>query len=159
MLDVHRQQQGCAMRSSSTFRFVFQLGLLTVIGNPYFSTLAAGDRVAIYRCHLNGVLTFSDRPCDTASETHEIDTDRINTSAAPAEAKASEKSASTAKRRKSGSTKAPDPAKAAAACNRLNQSLRDTRSKMRSGYKASEGERLKERQAKLKNQLRLARCS
>jgi hypothetical protein len=146
------------MRSSSTFRFFFPLCLLSLMGSPYGPTFAAGSPVAIYRCHVDGVLTFADRPCDTASDIHEIDTDGINTSAAPAEAKTSKKSATKPERRRSGSTKAGDPTKALETCNRLSQSLRDIRSKMRGGYKASEGERLKERQVRLKNQLRLAKC-
>jgi hypothetical protein len=145
------------MRPSSIYRTALQLLLVTAsICEP---ALATRNAVAIYRCHVNGVLTFSDRPCDSAAEVHKIDIDGINTSAAPTLPNASRKAKEAPPKQKSGSARSPDPAKAAQACDRLEQSLRDIRSKMRSGYKASEGQRLQERQTKLKNQLRLARCS
>jgi hypothetical protein len=143
----------------STLRFARQLSLLIITASLCGPTLAERSAVAVYRCHINGVLTFSDRPCRTPSEVQEIDTDGINTSETPAVPKASGKSRKKTQAQRSGSGKASDPAKAAQACDRLTQSLRDIRSRMRGGYKASEGERLKEQQAKLKNQLRLARCS
>lgn len=147
------------MGSRSTFRRALQLTVLIVVGSACVAAPAERNAVAVYRCHIDGVLTFSDRPCDAAAQRHAIDTEGINTSVAPAMPKSSGKPAKQPRQRKSGSTLEPDPKKQAQICERLAQSLKDIRSKMRAGYKASEGERLKDRQAKLKNQLRLARCS
>lgn len=58
----------------------------------------------------------------------------------------------------SGAGRLPDPAKHKAACARLEQGLRDVRSKMRTGYGAKEGERLKQRQRQLNNRRRLEKC-
>jgi hypothetical protein len=147
------------MRSSATVRIGLQFILSIVFGSLCAPTLATRSAVPIHRCHVDGVLTFSDRPCGDASDVHEIDLDGINTSAAPAARNAAGRTQEQSTRRQTDSAGAPGRAKAAQACERLDQSLKDIRSKMRSGYKASEGERLKQRQAKLKNQLRLARCS
>jgi hypothetical protein len=61
------------------------------------------------------------------------------------------------KGRKGGSV-AADQARHKAECERVTQSLRDIRSKMRAGYNAREGERLRERQDKLEQKRRAAGC-
>lgn len=43
-------------------------------------------------------------------------------------------------------------------CAKLDQSLRDVRSKMRAGYGVKEGERLKARQRQLAGQRRMQKC-
>jgi hypothetical protein len=51
-----------------------------------------------------------------------------------------------------------DPAKHRLACARLEQALRDVRNKMRAGYGAKQGERLKMRQRQLDQRRRLEKC-
>lgn len=143
----------------STSRFVIQLVLLASIGGVCETVAAERSAAAVYRCHINGVLTFTDRPCGPVAELHELDTSQINTFEASALPKTPRPAAGKPKRKQNRPAQAIDPAKRAQTCERLTQSLKEVRSKMRAGYKASEGERLKERQAKLKSQLRLARCS
>jgi len=112
---------------------------------------------AIYRCESGGALTFSDRPCDARSEVHTLDSKALNTFAPPPGGPAS-RSAAKPKSRKKSSGRAADRDKHEEKCERLAQGLKDVRAKQRSGYKASEGERLRDRERKLKSQLREARC-
>lgn len=113
----------------------------------------AGSSAAIYRCEIDGVPTFSDRPCGGLAQLHELDLGKLNTHAPPAVRPSTEKPPS-AKRAAS----VANAAKQAEICARLARDLREVRAKYRSGYSAKEGERLNEREAKLKAQLRSARC-
>jgi hypothetical protein len=54
--------------------------------------------------------------------------------------------------------RAADPAVQQSKCAKLEQRLRDVRSKMRGGYGAKEGERLKARQRQLNGQRRTQKC-
>jgi len=113
---------------------------------------------AIYRCEAGGVLTFSDRPCDSNATVHELDAGTLNTFE-PTPVQPSARRAVPARKstkKAAGAAMAADKHKQT--CERLAQGLKDIRAKQRSGYKASEGERLKARETKLKSQLRTARC-
>lgn len=112
----------------------------------------------IYRCHSGGATTFSDRPCDAAAEIYQ--------SATPVNSYEAPKSVSPAR---GGTAARPrvdtrfdresaSRAKLQEKCRRIQQSLRDLRSKMRAGYTAREGERLRERQTTLEEQRRAAKC-
>lgn len=114
---------------------------------------------AIYRCEAGGVLTFSDRPCKTGDEQYELDSKALNTFEAPPVSPTSQRAAKRPQRSKKPSGPAIDPAERREKCERLTQSLKDVRARQRSGYKAREGERLKDRETKLKSQLRESRCS
>lgn len=120
------------------------------------STLAS-DR-AIYRCEVNGQLTFSDRPCAPAAQRYEIDPADVNTYEAPVVSRAPRPSRAKRQVTRSNSDSLTQLAKQKQTCERLARGLKDIRSKMRAGYKVGEGEKLKARQQKLKSQLRLARC-
>lgn len=111
----------------------------------------------IYRCTDQGGTIYSDRPCAENADPHEIDDSRVTvySPVAPGSRAASAKPAK-AKRARTGQL--PDPAKHEATCARLAQGLRDVRTKMRTGYGAKEGERLKERQRQLDNRRRLEKC-
>jgi hypothetical protein len=123
----------------------------------YPGGVSAATGRAIFRCDLNGVPTFSDRPCASAAERYEPDPIATNTYEPPPTAPAPSPAALKPSSRKTAAPAAPDKHKET--CERLAQGLKDTRAKQRAGYKAKEGERIKERQARLKSQLRLARCS
>jgi hypothetical protein len=99
----------------------------------------AGSSAAIYRCEM--------------AQLHELDLGKLNTHTPPAVRPSTEKPPS-AKRAAS----VANAAKQAEICARLARDLREVRAKYRSGYSAKEGERLNEREAKLKAQLRSARC-
>lgn len=112
----------------------------------------------IYRCEIGGTITFSDRPCDAGAQRYEPDISRLSTytpprvSTVPPAARVAERPA-----RKGGSIAAAQ-AKHAAECARLRANLKELRSKMRAGYRAKEGERLRQRQSTLQARLRAARC-
>lgn len=115
---------------------------------------------AIYRCEAGGVLTFSDRPCKQGAEPYELDAKVLNTFEPPPVQPSARRLATKSQSRKSGkkSSGSADPGNRKEKCERLSQSLKSLRSKQRSGYKAREADRLKERETKLKSQLREARC-
>jgi hypothetical protein len=114
---------------------------------------------AIYRCEIEGVLTFSDRPCDPDAQVHELDGSALNVFDPPATSAASPRAASKAKasKRSTGNVANRDAQKQKQTCDRLAQALKDVRARQRTGYRGSEGERLRDRESKLKSELRLAR--
>jgi hypothetical protein len=115
----------------------------------------------IYRCEVAGVVTFADLPCDSTARQYQTDASRVSTYAAPPVSKvaaAAAKQNKSAKRRAGSKSSVDSHAKQVAECARISGSLKDIHSKMRSGYTAKQGERLKERQAKLDEQRRAKRC-
>lgn len=119
---------------------------------------AAATTSTIYRCIDRDVVTYSDRPCGSAASEYEPNEARISIlEVAPPSA--------TKVRRPKPKRVAADAVSIAAAqakraetCGKVERSLRDIRSKMRAGYDANEGERLRERQRKLSAQHRELRC-
>lgn len=124
----------------------------------------------IYRCvGEGGGLVYSDRPCSGDAERHEIDDSRVTvyvapsalqsaSHAAPAEASRSKPSRSKPSRSKTGRGTSSPEEQRQIKCAKLDQSLRDVRTKMRTGYGVKEGERLKERQRQLAGQRRMQKC-
>ena len=110
---------------------------------------------SIYRCAVGGVTTFSDRPCARRRPVpYQPDTSRVSTYDPPP---ASRTRAPAAAAAKSPATPACDRGGAgqvrhAAACDRLRNALRDVAERMRAGYDVKQGERLRERKAKLEQQ-------
>ena len=113
----------------------------------------------IYRCTGEAGTVYSDRPCAAHAETHEIDDSRVTVYTPEA---ADERSPAAPgkpnKPKRSKAIRLPDPAKHQISCAKLEQSLRDVRTKMRTGYSAKEGERLKARQRQLEQRRRLEKC-
>jgi hypothetical protein len=113
----------------------------------------------IYRCNSGDAVTFSDRPCDAAAEVYAATTP-LNTSEPPKAESRPRTAAPTRPARavaRSGGQR-NEQASLAEKCQRIQQSLRDIRSKMRAGYTVKEGERLRERRARLDQQRRSAKC-
>jgi hypothetical protein len=118
------------------------------------SPVMASDR-AIYRCEIDGQLTFSDRPCAAAAQTYELDVKNANMYQAPP----LQQTRPTAPRKTPATKDAvADLQKHKETCERLALRLKEIRSKQRGGYTAEQGERLKAAQERLKSQFRLARC-
>jgi len=117
---------------------------------------------AIYRCEANGVTVYSDRPCADGAQPHEIDTSRTTVyEAEQAAAQRPEDKHSAkepARKAKTRPRATQDPDKRKAACEKLDASLRDIRTKMRTGYGIKEGERLKARSRDLTDRRRTLRC-
>jgi hypothetical protein len=127
-----------------------------LLAAAYWPASEAQTTAAIFKCEIDGVPTFSDRPCAPSAQLQELDLERINSHEAP-----SVRAASAAKRQapvKRKPASSSNTAKQVETCERLAQSLQGVRAKLRSGYSAKEGERLNEREAQLKSQLRSARC-
>jgi hypothetical protein len=123
------------------------------------STVAAAE--TIYRCERSGGLVFSDRPCADDAAVHATDGSRVSVYAAPpiserASEPRSRASASTPS--KSARRGAAEHAKHQAACAKLDQSMSEVRTKLRTGYGVKEGERLKGRQRELAERRRKEKC-
>jgi hypothetical protein len=113
----------------------------------------------IYRCEIAGVATYEDRPCSANAARYVPDAARINTYAPPPVR--SDAPPGSHKPRRRGAPRASIAAeqrKHAEECRRIEDSLRDIQSKMRSGYNAKEGERLRARKAKLAERRRAHKC-
>lgn len=119
----------------------------------------AGAQTNIYRCTGEAGTVYSDRPCEGSAAPHEIDNSRVTVyTPAAADKSATPASARPTKAKPPRKARPPDPAKHQLACARLEQALRDVRTKMRSGYGVEEGERLKARQRQLDQRRRLEKC-
>nr|WP_298718329.1 DUF4124 domain-containing protein [uncultured Steroidobacter sp.] len=111
----------------------------------------------IYRCTGEAGTVYSDVPCSAHADTHEIDDSRV-TVYTPEAAEERSPPAMIKPTKAKRAARLPDPAKHRLTCAKLEQSLRDVRSKMRTGYSAKEGERLKARQRQLDQRRRLQKC-
>jgi len=132
------------------------IGLLVLA----FTETAVAGRPTIYRCGADPAV-YSDRPCGAAASLHTSDDSRVTVYEAPP----ATEQASTPVQKKSARPRLKASRKAAAGheqrqakCNKLDQSLRDVRTKMRTGYRVGEGERLKARQRRLTEQRRTEKC-
>lgn len=114
----------------------------------------------IYRCESSGVITFSDRPCSTAAVKYVPDEQRVSTvKVEPASGPSPVRSVTRSKARApDGNSIAAEQLKLKGECARVDRSLREIRSKMRAGYDAREGERLRSRQSKLMRDRREKKC-
>jgi hypothetical protein len=126
-----------------------------------FGTVAGAE--TIYRCEGAGGLVFSDRPCAADAEIHKTDDGRMTVyDAPPISERASEPRSTPAKAprsaKKSAAAHAKHLAKHQAACAKLNQSLREVQTRLRTGYGVKEGERLKTRQRQLAERRRTEKC-
>jgi hypothetical protein len=123
-----------------------------------FGAESARATATIYRCEVDGVATFSDRPCGDQSSAYEPEAALVSTYTAPPASVAPDSAKSSRPKPARRSSIAADQAKRAEECQRIQASLRDIRSRMRAGYSAKEGERLRVRQEKLEDRRRSQRC-
>jgi len=118
----------------------------------------------IYRCESESGLVYSDRPCAAGAEIHTSDGSRVTVyEAPPISERASEPRSKLSKTTKSTAAKSARKSAAADAkrqvtCAKLEQSLREVRTKLRTGYGVKEGERLKSRQHQLAERRRMEKC-
>ena len=133
------------------------LSLATLALQLQTTYAASTGAPAVYRCEIEGVPTFSDRPCAADAVAHRIEGDAVSTYEPPAVG-VTRPSPKPTKRKGHKDGSEVDLAKQRQTCDRLKQRLDDVRAHYRSGYSAAEGERLKARETRLKEQLRSARC-
>ena len=115
---------------------------------------------SIYRCTGEAGTVYSDRPCADAADIYEINDSRVTvyTPAAANEQPPTKAAAKATKAKPAKRARLPDPAEHRLTCAKISQSLRDVRTKMRTGYGAKEGERLKLRQRQLDQRRRSEKC-
>lgn len=139
-------------------RFI-AIPLAAVLAHWLAASIASADS-AIYRCEVDGVMTYADRPCGERSAAHVPDASLVSTYDAPVvKNTGSPKTRARPKRRAATSESiAAAQVEHAQECERIDTSLRDVRSRMRAGYNTKQGERLKERYSKLNAKRRSQRC-
>ncbi|GFE89214.1 hypothetical protein GCM10011488_41680 [Steroidobacter agaridevorans] len=132
----------------------------TLVLGSLLLTHSVEAQTPIYRCAGGAGTVYSDRPCAADADLHEIDDSRVTVyTPAPADKQLSTKAATKPMKAKSPrQARLPDPAEHRLTCAKLEQSLRDVRTKMRTGYSAKQGERLKMRQRQLDQRRRLEKC-
>jgi hypothetical protein len=144
------------MAAAAVRASVLAAGALLALGHAWAD---AGVR-PIYRCEVQGQSVFSDRPCGIDASAYEADTARVSITqsvpAVPVVAAPTKESKPATRRR--GSAGGNEVARHAAACERIDTGLREIRARMRAGYSAKQGERLKERQQELQARRRVSRC-
>ena len=122
-----------------------------VIAGPTFPS-------AVYRCVVDDVVTFSDRPCDAEAKHYTPESEWVSMVDVTKSSTSPGRAAARKPKRAQGNSIAAAQAKHQEECTRLEEALRDVRSKLRAGYDVSQGERLKERNRKLNADLRSKRC-
>jgi hypothetical protein len=126
-------------------------------GLALLGSLAGAE--TIYRCEGPNGLVFSDRPCAADAAVHAADGAHVTFyDAPPISERASEPRARASTAAKSARKSSATDAKHRKACARLDQSLREVRTKLRTGYGVKEGERLKARQRQLAERRRVEKC-
>lgn len=135
-----------------------RLAYVIVLAGALTFASSARANTAIFRCEIGGVTTFSDRPCGEESTSYSPVADRVSTYEAPPEPKNQVRAAKKPKKRAARSSIAEAQRKHAEECRRIEASLRDIRSKQRSGYSAKEGERLRARLHTLNERRKANRC-
>ena len=114
---------------------------------------------AVYRCTVQDVTVFSDRPCEPDAARYEPDTSRVSTYSPPPSGPSPQPVPEPRTRRARASAAAgADQVRRATDCERLRNSLKDVAARMRAGYNAKQGEQLRERKAKLEAQRRASKC-
>jgi len=114
----------------------------------------------IYLCKTEQSTTFSDTPCGSDARTYEPD-DRLVSRYTPnevASTRSKDAGATSAKKNRQKSATSNDRSTHENDCKRLDIALRDIARKMRSGYTARQGERLKERKSTLEQKRRDQHC-
>src|SRR5690606_5039393 len=109
--------------------FAAAMGLIAVLS---MHTAASAD-TQVFRCEVEGIVTFSDRPCGSDAQLHEPDTTRVSTFVAPplASPPRVRETPVRATGAKQTESIAALQAKHRERCTRIERSLRDIRSKMR----------------------------
>jgi hypothetical protein len=111
----------------------------------------------VYRCTVEGVTVYSDRPCEPAAATYQPDTSRVSTYSPPPAAPSTPPQPQTEHKRERAAA-GKDQARHAAVCERLRDGLKDIAARMRAGYNVKQGEQLRERKARLEQQRRAQKC-
>ena len=112
----------------------------------------------VYRCTVQDVTVFSDRPCEPDAATYEADTSRVSTYTPPPISPAAKPSAPPRVERKRGRDSGGDEQRHAKLCERVRTGLKEIAAKMRAGYSAKQGEALRARKARLEQQRRAEKC-
>lgn len=133
--------------------------LVMLVLGSLLSTQPAEAQVTIYRCVGETGTVYSDLPCAQNAGPHQLDDSRVTVYEAPADQQhVTTAPAKPVKAKPPKKARLADPAKHRLSCSRLEQALRDVRTKMRTGYGVKEGERLKARQRQLDQRRRLEKC-
>jgi hypothetical protein len=112
----------------------------------------------IYRCDTAAGRVFSDKPCGADARAVDLDLHAMNTYQPPPVATSVPEPRPMKMISRNDSGIAAEQAKHAAECRKIATDLDAIRDKMRTGYKVSEGERLKARERTLQTRRREEKC-
>jgi hypothetical protein len=115
--------------------------------------------VTVYRCTVQDVTVYSDRPCEPDAARYEPDTSRVSTYSPPPPGPSPQPVPERrARRGRAAAASGADQVRHATECERIRNALKDVAARMRAGSSAKEGERLRERRANLEGQRRTKKC-
>jgi len=138
--------------------------LAAMLVSSIWTPRAAYSAGNIYRCEVGGQIVFSDRPCPESVVSTQV---VIAPSSTYSGVKATPpKTARSVRERTSNANTTPKAQDSIAAeqlrakqrCQRMVDRLQVIESKLRAGYKAAQGEKLRDRQRQLQQQHHAERC-
>ncbi len=129
--------------------------VLLTFASPFAEAAAAPT---IFRCVENDVVAYSDRPCGPSASEYEASDSRISILEVTPPSRTKPVRIKPKPTKTDSVSIATNQVEHARDCAKIERSMRDIRSKMRAGYDAKEGERLKDRERTLTAQHRDLRC-
>lgn len=132
--------------------------ITSAIAQPTMVFAGSGFPSAVYRCVVEQVVTFSDRPCDAEAKHYIPESEWVSTVEVSKPPTTPRRVPGRQGARAQTSSIAAAQAKHKEECTRMEEALREVRSKLRAGYDVKQGERLKARDRKLNADLRSKRC-
>lgn len=130
----------------------------SAIAQPTMVDASPGFPSAVYRCVVEQVVTFSDRPCDAEAKRYTPESEWVSTVEVSKPPTTPRRVPTRQVARAQTSSIAAAQAKHKEECARMEEALREVRSKLRAGYDVKQGQRLKARDRKLNADLRSKRC-
>jgi hypothetical protein len=118
----------------------------------------SGASPTLYRCTVEGVTTYADRPCAADAVRYVPDPSRTSTYSPPPASPATTAGSPPTTPRRPRPDAGEDQGRHAAVCERLRTALKDVAARMRAGYNIKQGEQLRERKRKLEQQRRAHKC-
>jgi hypothetical protein len=144
----------------STFKRTCIAAVLVVFASAGWADEQHGTQ-RIFRCEIQGKVTFGDQPCGAAPGTEIVlrPTNSFHIDAPNGESHRDSKPVAQDRRSvKQSESIAAEQQRELQRCQRMADQLVTIQSKLRAGYSAKQGEQLRERQRQLEQQRRTARC-
>jgi hypothetical protein len=133
------------------------LQLISALVVLFGSAANSADRT-IYRCIQAGVVTYSDRPCDSSPQVYSLDAPEIPVARPLAKATGTPPQRMRQQRSTAVKSGPRIDSSEPVACERTARQLRRLRAQMRAGYNVATGERLRAAEREARARLRDLHC-